>query len=110
MTEQVWEGTWEEIKKRGEGLANRRVRLILLPGGTEIELADGTDGQGLSKALAELVEQAEHLNLTPAGPPQYTDPHEAAFGEIVAEKFRKQGFSVRPSTASLRLIPAACAL
>ena len=94
MTEQVWEGTWEEIKKRGEGLANRRVRLIVLPGGAEIEPANSTDGQDMSKALAELVEQCEHLNLTPAGPPQYADPYEEAFGEIVAEKFRKQGFNV----------------
>lgn len=93
MTEQVWEGTWEEIKKRGEGLANRRVRLVVLPGGAD-EQPNGDNGQGLSDLLADLVNQAESLDATPPDVPQHIDLHEIAFGEIVAEKFRKQGFKV----------------
>jgi hypothetical protein len=54
MTEQVWEGTWEEIKKRGEGMANRRVRLVLLPGGAD-EQTHSADGDNLAQALAGLI-------------------------------------------------------
>ncbi|HEY3411958.1 MAG TPA: hypothetical protein VGM51_02765 [Armatimonadota bacterium] len=93
MTEQVWEGTWEEIKKRGEGLANRRVRLILLPEGAD-EQPNGENGQRLSEQLADLVNQAESLDATSPESAQSTDPYEIAYGEIVAEKFRKQGFNV----------------
>lgn len=92
MTEQVWEGTWEEIKERGESLAGRRVRLILLPGGADKQ-PNGDNGQGRSELLADLVHQAEGLDAIPADLPQPTDPHEVTFGENVAEKFRKQGFN-----------------
>lgn len=38
--------------------------------------------------------QAEGREPNQDAPPKHTDPHEIAFGEIITEKFRKQGFNL----------------
>lgn len=48
------------------------------------------ENQRLHEALANILLQAENLERQPPVP--HTDPHEIAFGEIMREKYRKQGF------------------
>lgn len=42
--------------------------------------------------LAEFLEEAKRLKPEPGK--QMKDPHEAAFGEMLKEKYRKQGFNL----------------
>lgn len=55
MTEQVWEGTWDEIKERGKDLGSRRVRLTLLAGGAEPQQMKQNGQAGLAAALNGLI-------------------------------------------------------
>ena len=84
------EGTWEEIAEQIKALdANKRFRLLLLP---ETEMEENGQQAPVSDILAELFAAAENAKPEPGKPS--SDPYEAEFGEIIAEKYRKQGLNV----------------
>lgn len=86
---QTIEGTWEEVLARGEELAGRRVRVIVL----EERPAEGDkmsdDEQAeLRKRADAWLEETEKLVREPSHRP----PSE--FEQILIEKMRKQGIEV----------------
>jgi hypothetical protein len=88
---EVLEGTWEELATHAEKLKGRRLRVIILPpeaAATEVS-ADQTT---LRETAIRLFSAADTIERAPGEPS--SDPHEKAFGEIVAEKYRKMGLKV----------------
>ena len=58
-----------------------------------VEAANGNADQAYyDREIANLLEEASRLKPEPGN--SSSDPHEAAFGEIMKEKFRKQGFDI----------------
>jgi antitoxin component of MazEF toxin-antitoxin module len=56
-----------------------------------VEAANGTADQTYyNQVIAELLEEARNVKPEPGKPGN--DPQEAEFGEIMKEKYRKQGF------------------
>jgi hypothetical protein len=84
MEQRTFEGTWEEVIRHAPELAGRRVRVTVLD-------APGRPAT-LDRALAALIRDAEVLagELRPAPVQVSAD----AWAEGVAEKFRRQGFSL----------------
>ena len=84
MGPMILEGTWEEIARHGAELAGRRVRVTVLD--------EAQPSQGLDRALAGLIAEAERLSVelppTPAPECEPADPG----AEGIAAKFRRQGF------------------
>ena len=83
MGQRIYEGLWEEIARRGSELAGRQVRLTVLD-----EPAAEPAVEPLDRALAQLIKDAERLAET-LGPPS-----EADWGDLVTDKFRRQGFAI----------------
>jgi len=80
MEPQIYEGTWEEISRHAAELAGRKVRLTVLD---TVPLPPMLD-----TVLADLIKEAEQLAASePLAPAE-------AWGEGVAEKVRRQGFSL----------------
>lgn len=89
---QVYEGTALEIAEQiGRSNLTGKLKAILTPDEHETASLNTTD-ETLDKALASLLEEADHIQWEE--PMRHTDPHEIAFGEIMAEKYRKMGFKV----------------
>ena len=86
---QTIEGTWEEVLARGEELAGRRVRVIVL-GERPAEGAKMSDDEQaeLRKRAEAWLEETEKLVREPSNRP----PTE--FEQILIEKMRKQGIEV----------------
>jgi hypothetical protein len=82
MEARVIEGTWEEVSIRGHELAGCRVRVVVLDEPGEPVMLD--------RMLAPLIEAAERLEAQP--PPIDGSTSSGAWGEGIAEKFRRQGF------------------
>jgi hypothetical protein len=84
MEQRTFEGTWEEIVRRGAELAGRKVRLTVLDEPAEPVMLD--------RALAHLIEAAERLtgSLPPIEPPTNGDD----WSEGVIAKYRRQGFTL----------------
>ena len=83
----VFEGTWDELATHADELRTyKHLKLIALP-----EEAV-TEGRNLAEALSDLLEEARHVEKET--PPPHSDPYEKAFGEIMAEKYRKMGFKL----------------
>ncbi len=81
--ERTFEGTWEEITRRGSELAGRKVRITVLN--------EPAPPVMLDRALAHLIAEAEQLVGTlPPLPPSPAD----AWSEDVVEKHRRQGFTL----------------
>jgi hypothetical protein len=77
-----FEGTWEDIVRRGNQLAGKRVRVTVL--------AEEADQERLRAAALELIDQAV------PGPDPNRPPlrgRSAEFANAVADKLRKQGIS-----------------
>ena len=88
---EVFEGTWEELSARAEEFKGRRLRLIMLPKEAEATGAV-SDVTALLEMATRLFAGADTSEREPGKPS--SDPHEAAFGEIVAEKHRKMGLKL----------------
>jgi len=83
IRERVFEGTWEEMIQHKAEFEGLRLRLI----GYQEETPEMLD-----KALAELLAEAD--TLQPESGRKSADPCSAAVSEIIAEKYRKQGFQI----------------
>jgi hypothetical protein len=80
MEPRTLEGTWEEISRHAAELAGRKVRLTVLDAPPLRSMLDVT--------LAELIKEAEQLKASrPSGLGN-------VWQEGVAEKFRRQGFTL----------------
>ncbi len=80
MKPRIFEGTWEEVSRHAAELAGRKVRLTVLDTAPLPSMLD--------TALADLIKEAEQLAASePLAPAD-------AWGEGVAEKFRRQGFTL----------------
>jgi hypothetical protein len=88
---EVFEGTWEELSARAEEFKGHRLRLIVFPQEAEATGA-GSDVTALLEVATRLFAEADSSERE-SGKPS-SDPHEVAFGEIVAEKHRKLGLKL----------------
>ena len=88
---EVFEGTWEELATYAETFKGRKLRLIVLPVAAETT-ARITDELQLREAAARLFAEADCIEREPGTPS--SDPYKTAFGEIVAEKYRKMGLQL----------------
>lgn len=80
MEPRTLEGTWEEIARHAPELTGRKVRLTVLDAAVQPPTLDAT--------LADLIEEAEQL--ASSRPTVAAD----AWGDAVAEKHRRQGFTL----------------
>ncbi len=88
---EILEGTWEELATHAEKFKGRRLRVIILP--PEAAASEGSADQAtLRETATRLFAEADTIEREPGKPS--SDPHEKAFGEIVAEKYRKMGLKV----------------
>lgn len=85
MEERVLEGTWEEIALHAAELSGRRVRLTIL---TDGESENTVAPETLDKMLKGRVGK---VNFQPSNVSENTGK---AFTDIVAEKYKKQGFNL----------------
>lgn len=90
MAEQVIEGTWEEIAEHGGELSGKRVRLTVLDE-TSAENGNSTTTEPTpsSEVLASLTGVIDSRATSPTSPRK-----RSAYGELVVEKFRKQGLKL----------------
>ena len=90
MAERVIEGTWEEIAEQGGQLSGKRVRLTVLD---EIYAENGntttTEANLTTEVLAALSGVIDSRATFPTTPRK-----RSAYGELVVEKFRKQGLKL----------------
>jgi len=89
MAERVIEGTWEEIAEHGGQLSGKRVRLTVLD---ETSFENGnttTEPNPTSEVLAALTGVIDSRATSPTSPRK-----RSAYGELVVEKFRKQGLKL----------------
>ncbi|MBV8555661.1 MAG: hypothetical protein JO355_05040 [Planctomycetaceae bacterium] len=84
MEQRTFEGTWEEITRRGSELAGRKVRVTVLN--------EPVSPVMLDRALAHLIADAEQLVGTL--PPVTAAPAADAWSEGVIAKYRRQGFTL----------------
>ncbi len=84
MEQRTFEGTWEEIARRGSELAGRKVRIPVLN--------EPASPVMLDQALTHLIAEAERLVGTL--PPLPPSPAADAWSEDVVEKYRRQGFTL----------------
>jgi hypothetical protein len=82
MGQSTYEGTWEEVAKRSQEFAGRRVRVTVLE-----DLGQPTS---LDRTIATLLERAETLSAQ--RPPAHGSFSADTWADDVAEKFRRQGF------------------
>ena len=85
---EVFEGTWEELAARAETFKGRQLRLIVLPEAAA-PTERVTDERQLREAAARLFAEADRIEREPGT--LSSNPYQAAFGEIIAEKHRKMG-------------------
>ncbi len=88
MENPVCEGTWEELAAHADQFKGQRLRVMVLPPKGKEE----TDESRLRETVACLFEEADSLEREPGK--QSSDPYEAAFGEIITEKYRKMGLKL----------------
>ena len=88
---EILEGTWEELAARAEEFRGRRLRLIVLP--IEPKVTETVANEiGLQEAAKRLFTEADNIEREPGRPS--SDPYTRAFGEIIAEKYRKMGLKL----------------
>jgi hypothetical protein len=87
---EVLEGTWEELAAHAETLKGRKLRLIILP--KEEETLSVPLPQQLHERATRLLTTTDSLQREPGKPSD--DPYKRAFGEIVAEKYKKIGLKL----------------
>jgi hypothetical protein len=88
---EVLEGTWEELAAHADEFKGRRLRLIVLPEGTEAT-ASTPDEAVLREAAARLFAAADSSERIPGE--ASTDPRKVAFGDIITEKYHKMGLKL----------------
>lgn len=88
MAERVIEGTWEEIAEHGGQLSGKRVRLTVLDE-TYPENGNTTTMETNPEVLAALTGVIDSRATSPTSPRK-----RSAYGELVVEKFRKQGLKL----------------
>lgn len=88
---EVLEGTWEELSARAEEFKGRRLRLLVLPEETAAT-AVMPDETVLRERAVWLFAEADNIELTPRETRH--NPHKAAFGDIIIDKYRKMGLKL----------------
>jgi hypothetical protein len=83
MSKLIVEGSWEEVAQRADEFAGRQVRLIVLD--ERLPKPERT----LAEALEGLVGVIDSREPAPSFPQKKSD-----WGEIITEKFRKQGLKL----------------
>jgi hypothetical protein len=86
MELRTYEGTWEEIARHAAEFAGHRVRLTVLDGPGSPSMLDST--------LGGLIEEAERLAASRRPDSDSAPAGAGTWGDAVAEKFRRQGFSL----------------
>lgn len=90
MAERVIEGTWEEIAEHGGQLSGKRVRLTVLDENyPENGNTTTTEANPATEVLAALTGVIDSRTPSPTSPRKHS-----AYGELVVEKFRKQGLKL----------------
>jgi hypothetical protein len=91
MSQQVLEGTWEEIVQQHAGeLSGKLVRLTVLDKATHQGGEQGSiEERPLSELLEGLIGVIDSSEDSPAFPRK-----RSAYGESITEKFRKQGLKL----------------
>ncbi|HEY2154013.1 MAG TPA: hypothetical protein VGH33_00185 [Isosphaeraceae bacterium] len=84
MADRIVEGSWEEIARRGPEFAGCRVRVTVLD--------EPSPSVTLDRVLAPLLDEAETLSRQLPAANGATSPD--AWGDAVADKFRRQGFAL----------------
>lgn len=88
---EILEGTWEELATHAEKFRGRKLRLMVLS--TESGVTRTAEAQStFSQAAQRLFVEADNTEREPGTPSR--DAHKKAFGEIIAEKYRKMGLNV----------------
>ena len=90
MAERVIEGTWEEIAEQGGQLSGKRVRLTVLD---EIYPENGnttmSEPNSTTEVFAALTGVIDSRATSPTSPRK-----RSAYGDLVVEKFRRQGLKL----------------
>jgi hypothetical protein len=90
MSQQVLEGTWEEIVEHSDELSGRRVRLIVID---ESAIPSGRELSVEERPLAELLDGL--VGVIDSREPFPTPERQGdAFGEGVIAKLKKQGLKL----------------
>jgi hypothetical protein len=88
---EILEGIWEELATPLEKFKGQRLRVITLPPEAATTRASA-DQTALRETTMRLFREADTIEREPDKPS--SNPDEKAFGEIVAEKYRKMGLKV----------------
>ena len=90
MAERVIEGTWEEIAEHGGQLSGKRVRLTVLDDTcTENWNTTTTEAHPTTEVFAALTGVIDSRATSSTSPRK-----RSAYGDLVVEKFRKQGLKL----------------
>jgi hypothetical protein len=90
MSQQVLEGTWEEVLQHADELSGKRVRLTVLD---EPACQSGAEPPIEERPLSELLEGL--IGVIDSSQPSPPFPRKrSAYGEAIVEKFRKQGLKL----------------
>ncbi|ETW95587.1 hypothetical protein [Candidatus Entotheonella palauensis] len=88
---EVFEGTWEELAAQAETFKGRKLRLIVLPEGTEN--AGAMPGEvRLRETARRLFAEADNVERNPG--PAHHKPYKTDVGKIITEKYRKMGLKL----------------
>ena len=94
---QTLEGTWEELLAHSARFAGRRFRLQLLDApDADAKEPLHAEGETLDTVLAPFLAEMDESSLYPSDieRTRNTTPLKQEIGELVAAKFRRQGFDV----------------
>lgn len=91
MSQQVLEGTWEEITRHGEELAGKRVRLTILDNAAPPR--DGKESSIEESPLSELLEGLTGV-VDSSEPVSVIRRGRGVYGEALLDKYRKQGLKL----------------
>ena len=89
MSQLILEGSWEEVAQRADEFAGKRVRLIVLESVAQNGSQTQPEESLLSEALEGLVGIIDSREPAPSFPQKKSE-----WGEIITEKFRKQGLKI----------------
>ena len=90
MSQQVLEGTWEEIVQHAEELSGKLVRLTVLDQATHQRGEQRSiEERPLSELLEGLIGVIDSSEPSPA-----SSRKRSAYGDAIIEKFRKQGLKL----------------
>ncbi|MCG3160940.1 MAG: hypothetical protein JMDDDDMK_02016 [Acidobacteria bacterium] len=89
MSQIILEGSWEEVAQRASEFEGKRVVLIVLESAAQNGNQAHFEGRPLLEALEELVGVIDSREPAASFPQKKSE-----WGEIITEKFRKQGLKL----------------